>query len=176
MKIKKSLIVLFGLFCVTFGLAQNSVQIDGRLKPHLDKFFEYCKQYNIEYHDKLFELKNIDIVDTLTISQKGSTLGMLTRDKNGKVENIIINWITLLDDEILKVVAFHEFAHYFLDYKKHICHDCGQIMAAVNSSYFTIIKDWDEQVKTLFLESSVYKRRKAVSYSSSNWKSPNFNW
>ncbi|GAA0717304.1 hypothetical protein GCM10009430_14070 [Aquimarina litoralis] len=158
---------------MTSGLAQNNVKIDGRLKPHLDTFFEYCKQYNIEYHDKLFKLKNIDIVDTLTISQKGSTLGMLTRDKNNKVENIIINWITLLDDEILKVVAFHEFAHYFLDYKKHICHDCEQIMAAVNSSYFIIIKDWNEQVKTLFLDSPTYKRQKAVSYSSSNQDSNN---
>ncbi|WP_299603445.1 hypothetical protein [uncultured Aquimarina sp.] len=176
MTINKSFMLLFGIFSMGFGFAQNNVKIDGRLKPHLDTFFEYCKQYNIEYHDKLFELKNIDIVDTLTISQKGSTLGMLTRDNNNKVENIIINWITLLDDEILKVVAFHEFAHYFLDYKKHICHDCGQIMAAVNSSYFTIIKDWDEQVKTLFVDSPAYKRRKGISYSSYNWNSPNFTW
>ncbi|MBW1294630.1 hypothetical protein [Aquimarina litoralis] len=157
---KKSFIALFGLFCITFSSAQNDVKIDGRLKPHLDKFFEYCKQYDIEYHDKLFKLKNIDIVDTLTISQKGSTLGMLTRDKNNKVENIVINWIVLLDQEILKVVAFHEFAHYFLEYKKHICHDCGQIMAVVNSSYFDIIKDWDHQVKTLFVDSPAYKKQK----------------
>ncbi len=161
---KKSLVMLFGLFCVTFTIAQNNVKIDGRLKPHLDNFFEYCKEYNIDYYDKLFELKNIDIVDTLTTSQQASTLGMLTRDKNNKVENIVINWVVLLDQEILKVVAFHEFAHYFLEYEKHICDDCGQIMAVVNSSYFDIVKDWENQVKTLFLNSPIYKKRKTVAF------------
>ncbi|AXT57851.1 hypothetical protein J8L88_10135 [Aquimarina sp. MMG015] len=162
---KRSIIALFGLlFCANTIIAQNDVKIDGRLKPHLDKFFEYCKEYNIQYYDKLFKLKNIDIVDTLTVSSKGSTLGMLTRDKNNNVENIIINWITMLDPEILKVVAFHEFAHYFLEYQKHICDDCNQIMAVVNTSYFDIIKDWDNQVKTLFLDSPAYKTRKTVAY------------
>ncbi|WP_299255955.1 hypothetical protein [uncultured Aquimarina sp.] len=164
---KKSIVTLFGLFCVTFSVAQNNVQIDGRLKPHLDKFFEYCKEYNIEYYDKLFKLKNIDIVDTLSVSPRGSTLGMLTRDKNNKVENIVINWVALLDQEILKVVAFHEFAHYFLEYEKHICDDCGKIMAVVNSSYFDIAKDWNNQVKTLFLDSPLYKGRKTVAYTNS---------
>ncbi|WP_378181859.1 hypothetical protein [Aquimarina sp. SS2-1] len=164
---QKSIVTLFGLFCITFSMAQNNVQIDGRLKPHLDLFFEYCKEYNIEYYDKLFELKNIDIVDTLTVSPQGSTLGMLTRDKNNKVENIVISWVAMLDQEILKVVAFHEFAHYFLDYEKHICEDCGEIMAVVNTSYFDIIKDWDNQVKTLFLDSPLYKKRKRVAYQDS---------
>ncbi|WP_299432330.1 hypothetical protein [uncultured Aquimarina sp.] len=159
---KKSFVTLFGLFCVTFTIAQNNVKIDGRLKPLLDNFFEYCKEYNIEYYDKLFELKNIDIVDTLTVSPEVSTLGMLTRDKDNKVENIVINWMVLLDQEILKVVAFHEFAHYFLEYEKHICDDCGQIMAVVNSSYFDIVKDWDNQVKKLFMDSPIYKKRKTV--------------
>ncbi|SEL18759.1 hypothetical protein SAMN04487910_1967 [Aquimarina amphilecti] len=161
---KKSIIALFGLFCVSMSIAQNNVKIDGRLKPHLDKFFEYCKEYNIEYYDKLFKLKNIDVVDTLSVSPKGSTLGMLTRDKNNKVENIVINWIAMLDPQILMVVAFHEFAHYFLEYKKHICDDCGQIMAVINTSYFDIIKDWDNQIKTLFLDSPAYKKRKTVAY------------
>lgn len=144
--------------------SQNNVQIDGRLKPYLDQFFDYCKKYNIEYHDKLFKLKKIDVVDTLHISERGSTLGMLTRDKNNKVENIIINYIAMIDKEILKVVAFHEFAHYFLEYKKHICDDCGKIMAVVNSSYFDIVKDWDNQVKILFEDAPILKRVKSVVY------------
>lgn len=156
---KKGFIALFVLCCVNFSMAQNDVKIDGRLKPHLDQFFEYCKEYKIEYHDKLFELKNIDVVDTLHLSPKTSTLGMLTRDKNNKVENIIINWIAMLDPQILKVVAFHEFAHYFLEYEKHICHDCGNIMAVINSSYFDIVQDWDEQIKTLFLDSPAYTKK-----------------
>lgn len=156
------IVILLGIFCLNFSIAQNAVNIDGRLKPHLDHFFEYCKKYNIEYHDKFFELKTIDIVDTLKLSPKGYTLGMLTRDKNNNVENIVINWVALLDPEILKVVAFHEFAHYFLEYKKHICNDCGKIMAVVNSSYFDIVQDWNDQVESLFLESPAYKKKEKV--------------
>lgn len=163
---KRILLTIFSFFA-SFGFAQNDVQIDGRLKPHLDKFFEYCKEYNIEVYDKLFELKNIDVVDTLHISPEGSTLGMLTRDKSNKVENIVINYIALLDQEILKVVAFHEFAHYFLEYSKHTCDDCGEIMAVVNTSYFDIIQDWDNQVKHLFLNAPAYKKKKTVAYADS---------
>lgn len=156
--------MLFTLFCCTLSFSQNDVKIDGRLKPHLDQFFEYCKKYKIDYHEKLFKLKNIDIVDTLHISEQGSTLGMLTRDKNNSVENIVINYIAMLDSQILKVVAFHEFAHYFLEYQKHICDDCGKIMAVVNSSYFDIVKDWDQQVKILFEDSPILKRKKSMAY------------
>ncbi len=161
---KKSLYVLFTLFCATYTFAQDGVQIDGRLKLHLDMFFEYCKEYDIEYYDKLFELKNIDVVDTLHLSPQASTLGMVTRNKNNEIENIVINWVALLDQEILKVVAFHEFAHYFLEYEKHVCDDCGKIMSVVNSSYFDIVNDWDNQVKILFEDSPVIKRRKNVAY------------
>jgi len=84
---------------------------------------------------------------------------MLVRDSNNKVEKIVFSWMTLLDKEILKVVAFHEFGHYFLGYK-HTCQDCNTIMAAVNSSYFDIIKDWDYHVEKLFLESPEYAKQK----------------
>ncbi|GAA3508624.1 hypothetical protein GCM10022393_20200 [Aquimarina addita] len=161
---KKCFFILLVLSSTTLLTAQNDVKIDGRLKPHLDQFFKYCDQYKIDYYDKLFKLKNIDIVDTLHVAPNASTLGMVTRDKDNNIENIIINWVALLDDEILKVVAFHEFAHYFLEYKGHICDDCGEIMAVVNSSYFDIVRDWDHQVKTLFEDSPVYKRRKTVAY------------
>lgn len=159
---KEGIMTLAFLLCTITISAQ--VNIDGRLKPHLDSFFEYCKSYDVEYYDKLFKLKNIDIVDTLHIAPNASTLGMLTRDRNNTPENIVINWITLLDQEILKVVAFHEFAHYFLEYNTHICDDCGKIMAVVNSSYFDIVKDWDNQIKILFEESPLLRKRKVASH------------
>jgi len=133
----------------------KQVKADGLVQPYLDDFIAQCKKYGIEYHDNLFELKEIAVVDTLTVSPKGGTLGMLVRNEDRKVEKIIFSWMTLLDKEILKVVAFHEFGHYFLGYK-HTCNDCNTIMAAVNSSYFDIIKDWDYHVEKLFLESPVY--------------------
>jgi Zn-dependent peptidase ImmA (M78 family) len=136
----------------------QEVSIDGRLKPILDDFFAYCETYDIAYKEKFLQLKQIDIVETLWTSQQGSTLGMLQRDKNGMVENIVINWIAMLDPEILKIVAFHEFGHYFLDYK-HTCQDCGEIMAVVNSSYFDIAKDWDNQVQLLFKNSPVFQNK-----------------
>jgi acetone carboxylase gamma subunit len=64
-----------------------------------------------------------------------------------------------LDPEILKVVAFHEFAHYFLEYSTHICNDCGQVMSVVNSSYFDIIRDWDRQIEMLFEESPAFLKQ-----------------
>ena len=160
---KKRLILLL---CFVFALSANAqeVQIDERLKPYLDNFFEICKEYNIDYREKLLKLKNIAIVDTLPVSQHGSTLGMLQRDNNHKVENIVVNWMTLLDQEIVKVVAFHEFAHYFLEYTTHVCDDCGIIMSKLNSSYFEIANDWDYQIKILFEKSPVYQR--AVGYPS----------
>ncbi|MBT8236144.1 MAG: hypothetical protein KJO04_08125, partial [Bacteroidia bacterium] len=58
----------------------------------------------------------------------------------------------------LKVVAFHEFAHHFLDYK-HTCQDCNEIMAVTNTSYFNIARDWENQVEQLFLTSPAYQER-----------------
>lgn len=154
---KRYLLILVAILNIYQIKAQNDVKIDGRLKPFLDEFFKACEKYDIDYHDKLFKLKNIAIVDTLHTTPEGSTLGMVTRDSNNEIENIIVNWVTLLDKEIVRVVAFHEFAHYFLDYRKHVCDDCGHIMSVVNTSYFDIVKDWNNQLKILFEESPAYK-------------------
>ena len=161
---KKPLILSFILFLsISFTMSAQEVNIDGRLKPYLDDFFELCKSYNIEYNDKLFALENIAVVDTLQTSPKGSTLGMLQRDQFRNVENIVINWVAMLDQEILKVVAFHEFGHYFLEYDQHVCDDCGIIMSVVNTSYFEIANDWDNQIKILFEQSPAYlKNQNAI--------------
>jgi len=152
--------VLIGLFFMglTYLNAQKSVNIDGRLQPILNAFFEECKKYEIDYYEKLFQLKYIDISDDLPLKEENTVLGMLTRNDNGDVESILINWAAMLDPEILKVVAFHEFAHYFLDYK-HTCQDCNEIMAVTNTSYFEIAKDWENQVQNLFTTSPMYLTR-----------------
>lgn len=140
-------------------MTAQSVQIDGRLQPLLQEFRTLCDQYNIETHDKLFKLQSIDIVNTLIVAEDGSTLGMLQRNADGEVVAIAINWMAQLDPEILKIVAFHEFAHYFLEYETHVCDDCGLIMSVVNSSYFDIVKDWEHQIKILFESSPAYMRK-----------------
>ena len=152
-------IILFQL--LSFTVSAQEVKIDDRLKPSLDDFFEICKSYNIEYRNKLLNLKNIAIVDTLETTSKATTLGMLQRDEAQNVENIVINWIAMLDPEVLKVVAFHEFGHYFLEYETHVCNDCGTIMSIVNSSYFEIANDWENQIKILFEKSPVYLRKQS---------------
>ncbi len=150
------MIILLAFFGSTSYLqSQNTVDIDGRLQPILNSFFEECEKYGIDYHEKLFQLKNVDITNTLPLEEENTVLGMITRDAQGDVENIMINWVAMLDPEILKVVAFHEFAHYFLDYK-HSCHDCNEIMAETNISYFDIAKDWGKQVEQLFTTSPAY--------------------
>jgi hypothetical protein len=157
---KKPLLLSLMLFMfISFTISAQEVKIDGRLQPYLDDFLELCQSYEIEYNDKLFALKNIAIVDTLQTSQKASTLGMLQRDQFNDVENIVVNWIVMLDQEILKVVAFHEFGHYFLEYSQHACNDCGVIMSLVNSSYFEIANDWDNQIKILFEQSPAYIKK-----------------
>ncbi len=153
---KRILVFILGFICMCSHLqAQKSVDIDGRLQPILTEFFEHCKAYNIDYHSKLFQLKNIDIVSHLPLEENNTVLGMVSRDKAGDIDNIYINWAALLDNEILKVVAFHEFAHHFLDYK-HTCNDCEEIMAETNVSYFDIARDWDNQVELLFTTSPIY--------------------
>ena len=157
-------LLIAAVFCCTFAqVFAQQVQIDGRLQPHLNDFFEYCKKYKIPTHDKLFKLESIDVVNTLTVSEDASTLGMLRRDENNEVVAIDINWVAQLDPEILKVVAFHEFAHYFLEYDTHVCDDCGHIMSVVNSSYFDIIRNWDAKVKQLFEESPAFTKAKTPS-------------
>ncbi|GEQ86188.1 hypothetical protein ULMS_16960 [Patiriisocius marinistellae] len=153
-------IILISILCLfaSIGNAQNT-SIDGRLKPLLEDFFKQCDNYGIAYHEKLFKLKKIAVVEDLKTSPNGSILGMLQRDKDGVVENIVVNWVAMLDTEILKVVAFHEFGHYFLEYSEHTCNDCGTIMARVNSSYFIIANDWDNQLKILFKQSPAYKNK-----------------
>jgi len=153
-------IILFQL--ISFTISAQEVNIDDRLKPSLDDFFKICKSYNIKYQTKLSSLKNIAIVDTLETTSKATTLGMLERDKAKDVENIVINWIAMLDPNILKVVAFHEFGHYFLEYDTHVCNDCGTIMSVVNSSYFDIANDWENQIKILFEESPAYRRNQSL--------------
>ncbi|MRX64142.1 hypothetical protein [Maribacter luteus] len=151
---------LFKLFLCLFGMvyglnAQNSVNVDGRLQPILNEFLEQCNLYHIDYHSKLFQLQGIDIVNNLPLEEHNTVLGMVSRDNSGNIDNIYISWAALLDNEILKVVAFHEFAHHFLDYK-HTCNDCNEIMAETNTSYFNIARNWDEQVQQLFMTSPVY--------------------
>jgi len=163
---KKSLLLLFVLCLSISTIAKaQEVSIDGRLKPFLDDFFKICDRYGIEYQEKLFKLKRIGIVEDLHTSPHGSTLGMLQRDTHGEVENIVVNWITMLDQQILKVVAFHEFGHYFLEYDTHVCDDCGIIMAKVNTSYFDIANDWDNQVKVMFERSPIYNSKSKVTTS-----------
>lgn len=152
---KKSLLLL-SIFFAFFTTNAQDVSIDGRLKPLLDNFFELCKEYNIDYHENLFKLKKIAIVNDLQTGPEGSTLGMVQRDANGQVENIVVNWVAMLDQEILKIVAFHEFGHYFLGYDTHVCDDCGIIMSKVNTSYFDIASDWDNQIRVLFENSPAY--------------------
>lgn len=152
---KVSLFFFLAIFGITSVFSQKSVDIDGRLQPLLDEFLKVCETYDIDYHEKLFQLKKIDISNTLPLEEKNTVLGMVTRDAAGNAESILINWATMLDSEILKVVAFHEFAHHFLDYK-HTCQDCNEIMAVTNTSYFDIAKDWDNQVEQLFTTSPVY--------------------
>jgi hypothetical protein len=153
-------LLLLGILVSSFlSVSAQNVTVDGRLQPLLTEFFELCKTYNIEYYDKLFQLESVDVVNTLTVSEKGSTLGMLRRDEQNNVVAIDINWVAQLDPEILKVVAFHEFAHYFLEYSKHVCDDCGRIMSVVNSSYFEIIREWDAKIKILFENSPAYLKK-----------------
>jgi len=162
MKIKLLILCLFSFFISVN--AQDTVDIDGRLQPFLNDFFAYCDTYGIEYHEKLFQLKNIDITNDLPVEEGNTVMGMVTRDINGEIENILINWVALVDPEITKVVAFHEFAHHFLDYK-HTCAECDEIMAVNNASYFNVIRDWENQVKKLFVTSPVYlSKQNAVTY------------
>ena len=157
---KKSIVVLA---IVLFGImpslrSQKTVDIDGRLQPILNEFIEECKKYGIDYNKKLFQLKKIDITDTLPLEENNTVLGMVTRDENGEIDSILINWAAMLDPEILRVVAFHEFAHHFLDYK-HTCQECNEIMAVVNTSYFDVVSNWDNQVENLFLTSPAFLQK-----------------
>ena len=153
---KKLALIITLFLCSFITVAQNdSVDIDGRVQPYLQDFLDYCDLYGINYEDKLFQLKSIKIVNDLPLEEHNTILGKVLRDENGKIDRIVFNWATLLDKEILQVVAFHEFAHHFLDYK-HTCRDCNEIMAETNVSYFDIIRDWDNQVEQLFTTSPVY--------------------
>ena len=166
MKIKLLILCLFAFFIS--GNAQDTVDIDGRLQPFLKDFFAYCDTYGIAYHEKLFQLKNIDITKDLPTEEGNTVMGMVTRDANGNIENILINWVALVDPEITKIVAFHEFAHHFLDYK-HTCRDCDEIMAVNNASYFNVARDWDNQIKKLFVTSPVYMlKQEKVTYIQTN--------
>lgn len=152
---KKLLLSIIILYMSAPLYSQSDTYIDKRIQPVLDSFFDYCKTYDIEYSDKLSQLESIAIVDTLPLSKYNTVLGKVLRDGDGNIHKIVINWATLFDKEILNVVAFHEFAHHFLDYK-HTCHDCNEIMAETNPSYFDIARDWDNQVAHLFTTSPVY--------------------
>jgi hypothetical protein len=143
---------------ISVSTAQNSVDIDGRLQPILNEFIVELEKYNIDYHDKLFQLATIDISNSLPLEENNTVLGMITRRSDGSVEDILINWAAMLDPEMLKVVAFHEFAHHFLDYK-HTCQECNEIMAVTNTSYFDIVRDWDNQVQQLFTTSPAFRAR-----------------
>ncbi len=154
------ILTVFIVICLHFSVlqAQDEVSIDGRLQPILNEFFDQCKKYDISYYEKLFQLQAVDIVQNLPLEEGNTVLGMVARDDQGNIDKILINWAAMLDPEMLKVVAFHEFAHHFLDYK-HTCQDCNEIMAVTNTSYFNIARDWENQVEQLFLTSPVYQER-----------------
>lgn len=135
--------------------AQKTVDIDGRLQPILNEFLSECEKYGIDCNTKLFQLKSIDITNTLPLEEGNTVLGKVTRDENNNIDSILINWVAMLDPDMLKVIAFHEFAHHFLDYK-HTCQECNEIMAVVNTSYFDVTFNWAVQVENLFLTSPAY--------------------
>lgn len=168
---QKYLLILIGLLCSCSLFAQD-VQIDSRLRPLLKEFFHSCREYDIPYRTKLFNLQHIDIVNSLPTSERDATLGMLRRDENSRVHAIEISWMAQIDPEILKVVAFHEFAHYFLEYDSHVCDDCNKIMAKVNTSYFDIVRDWEEQIELLFVESPVYQNKHQQNIAATGTKKP----
>ncbi len=157
---KRYLLALLLTTSVAFSFAQESVKIDGRLQPLLNEFFDYCEKYGIAYHTKLFQLKSIDISNSLPLEEGSVVMGMVTRNNDGAIEHILVNWVASVDPEILKIVAFHEFAHHFLDYK-HTCASCDEIMAVNNASYFNVAKDWDNKVHQLFVTSPVYLEMQA---------------
>lgn len=160
---KRPLLLSIILFQIaSFTIYAQDVRIDQRLRPSLENFFELCESYNIEYRSKLHKLKSIAVVDTLETTSKAATLGMLQRDHAQHVENIVVNWIAMLDPEILKIVAFHEFGHYFLEYDEHVCNDCGTIMSVVNSSYFDIANDWENQIRILFENAPAYLKNQVA--------------
>jgi len=76
MKIKLLLLCLFAFFIS--ANAQDTVDIDGRLQPFLTEFFEYCDTYGVEYHEKLFQLKNINITNNLPLEEGNTVMGMVT--------------------------------------------------------------------------------------------------
>jgi len=159
----KLLCTLLFVLCISNTVFSQEVSIDGRLKPILDEYFEECKRYGINFQEKLFKLEKISIVNDLPASEGSAILGKVRRNEAGEVKSIAIHWMAMLDPEILKIVAFHEFSHYFLGYETHICEDCGIIMARVNSSYFEIANDWERQVKKLFIESPAFKQKSVAS-------------
>jgi len=162
---KNVVLTLIFSFSFFINYAQDSVDIDGRLRPVLNEFFEECKKHGIKYHEKLFQLKRIDITNELPLEEGNTVMGKVNRNEYGQIESILINWVALVDPEILKVVAFHEFSHHFLD-SQHTCIDCDDIMAINNSSYFGVVKEWDKHVEHLFKTSPVYlKRNNSLAYS-----------
>ena len=163
------IVTLFLFFCLQISVlqAQNEVSIDGRLQPILNEFFDQCKKYDISYYEKLFQLQTVDIVQNLPLEEDNTVLGMVARDEQGNVDKILINWAAMLDPEMLKVVAFHEFAHHFLDYK-HTCQECNEIMAVTNTSYFDIARDWEDQVEQLFLTSPAYQESASKKIAANN--------
>lgn len=149
--------ILFLFF--SFTISAQEVKTDGRLQPLVVEFFEICDSYNIAYKDKLLKLQSIDLVDIIEVLEGVYTLGMLRRDENNKVVAIDINLIAQIDEDILKIVAFHEFGHYFLEYDQHVCDDCGIIMSVMNTSYFEIANDWENQIRILFEQSPAYLKQ-----------------
>ena len=119
-------------------------------------FLKTCDKYGIQYQDKLAQLARIEIVNTLPISQYNTTLGMLKRNQQNEVVGIEINWMAQIDPTILKIVSFHEFAHYFLEYEGHPCDDCLHIMGARNTNYFEIAQQWEAKLNQLFNESPAF--------------------
>lgn len=162
----KTIFALGFVFVLAGPLLGQNLRVDSRLRPILDDFLNYCKVYQIDFEEKLLALERIDIVDDLDDSSSATTLGMLQRNTQGEVKTIAISPIAQIDPEILKVITFHELGHYFLEYRKHVCHDCGEIMAVINSSYFDVVRDWDNQVKILFERSPAYQRRLEVATTS----------
>lgn len=167
----RDLLLIVGLFFCCTLFAQD-LQVDSRLRPYLQDFIKSCKDYDIPYRDKLLRLERIAIVSSLPVSEQDATLGMLRRDENGVVQAIEINWMAQIDPEILKIVAFHEFGHYFLEYESHVCDDCDHIMAVINTSYFEIAQNWEHHLKILFEESPAYQRQLNVMNTVASNKKP----
>lgn len=122
----------------------SSIEVDNILLPYVREFMDEAKKYNINI-DKISR----HYMGIYSDYPPDKAIGIAFKKEYGTDAYSLISPLLETFINKLRVIVFHELAHYYLN-GKHCHRFCTEIMSATLNRN-SIYNNWEKQKKALFL-------------------------